>query len=155
MDDDRERQGGLKGIPRDEVDLGEVLIVFVRAGFCLVPLEDEVGGRDQDHLARVGIERILTGQERHAPYTALRNPHKLSVAVVLPRKVLSRLPGIGDDDADIADLDDGLRDQLHRREQPIDVVGPFHQDLELAPAHAARAQEFFGVLEGVVVALGP
>jgi len=82
-------------------------------------------------------------------------PHRdhLAVLVVLAREVAAGVAGVGDDDAHGAHLDDGLGHQLLGGEQAVDVVGAFHQDLELPAALAAGEQELVGVLEAVVVRL--
>ncbi|MEZ4410700.1 MAG: hypothetical protein R3A52_30085 [Polyangiales bacterium] len=48
------------------------------------------------------------------------------------------------------DVDHGLREPLHRREEAVEVVGPFDQDLELSAALAPRREEALGVLKRVV-----
>ncbi len=52
--------------------------------------------------------------------------------------------------ADEADRDHRLVDQLHCREQAVDVVGAFHQHALLAAALAAGLEEALGLLERVV-----
>ena len=106
-----------------------------------------------DHLAGVGVERVLAGQQRLVPDAAL--PFSPARRACSPRpRGRARLAGVGDDHADGADLDHGLGDQLHRGEQAVDVVGALDQHLELPAALAAGAQELLGVLEAVVVGRG-
>ena len=71
--------------------------------------------------------------------------------VLLAREVDAGRAGVGDDDADVADLDDGLRDHLDGREQAVDVVRALDEHLQLAAAQAAGREELLGVLEVVVV----
>ena len=52
--------------------------------------------------------------------------------------------GVRHDDADVADLDDGLGDHLDRREEAVDVVGALDEHLELAAAQAAGGEERSG-----------
>ena len=71
------------------------------------------------------------------------------------RQILADLAGVRHDDAHVAHLDHGLGHELDRGEQAVDVVGAFHQHLQLPPAQASRREEFLGVLEAVVIRLGP
>jgi len=152
--DHGQRQGGLEGVLRDQCDLGQVLVVLVGARLRLVPFQNEIGRRHQENLARVGVERVLAGQERLAPDSAQSLLHQLAVLVIGARQILTHLSGVGDDDADVAHLDHRLGHRLDRREEPIDVVRAFHQHLELSAPLPARAQEALGVLEAVVIGVG-
>ena len=58
--------------------------------------------------------------------------------------------GIGDDDADRADLDDCLGDELHGGEQAVDVIAAVHQHLMLPSAKTAGAQKCLRILEIIV-----
>ena len=60
---------------------------------------------------------------------------------------------VGDDDADEADRDDFLVDQLDRREPAVDEIGAVGQRRILPTAAAAGPQEGFRVLI-VVVEIG-
>ena len=71
----------------------------------------------------------------HTPRSPLRD--ELAVLVVDAREVRADRARVRDDDADGADLDDGLRDHLDRREQAVDVVRALDEHLELAAARAA------------------
>ena len=75
------------------------------------------------------------------------------MAVILARKVDARPAGVGDDHADHAHFDDRLGDHLDGGEQAVEVIGAFHQHLQLAPAHTAGREEVVGHLEVVVVGL--
>jgi hypothetical protein len=73
--------------------------------------------------------------------------------VVVPREIDAGLTGIGDDDADAPHLDDGLRGELDRGEQAVDVVRALDHHLELPAAAAAGGEEAVGILEIIVIGL--
>jgi hypothetical protein len=83
----RQRQRRLERVLGDERDLGEVFVEAVLPRPRLVPLQDEVGGRHHDHLAGVGVERVLARQSGslHTPRRPLG--HQLAVLVVGARQV--------------------------------------------------------------------
>ena len=159
VDDDRQRQGRLVGVLRDQVDRAQALVVPMRLGAAGDPVQDEVRRRHQDDVAGVGVERILARPERlleHAPL-ALADP--LSVAERLPRDVLSAPAVIAHHDAHVADRHDRLGDRLDRGEPSVDEVGAVGERDVLQPAPTTRAEERLGVLvivvEILVVAVGP
>jgi hypothetical protein len=144
-----QREARLERVSRDERDLGEVLVVAVGADLAGVPLEDEVGRRDAHDLTGAGVEGVLAGQQRVTPHAALAGGDQLTVLVVVTRNVRARAAGVGHDDADGADLDDGRGDELDGGEQAVDVPGALDHDRELASAAAAGCHEGVGVLEVV------
>ena len=77
--------------------------------------------------------------------------HEFAVLVLDARHVGAHVADVRDHDPDVAHVDDGLRHQLDRGEQPVDVIRALDQDLQLAATTAARGQETFRVLEVVVV----
>ena len=97
------------------------------------------------------LKAYLPGSRLLVPHAALLLKHQLAVLVVVAGDVRAGLAGVGDDDADPADLDDGLVDRLDCGEEAVDVVGPFDEDLELPAASPAGAEERLGVLEVVVI----
>ncbi len=76
------------------------------------------------------------------------------MAIAVAGRVDAHRAGIGDHHAHLADLDHGLGDQFHRREQAVDVIGALDQHLQLAALAPARGQELAGVLEAVVEGRG-
>ncbi len=72
------------------------------------------------------------------------------MAIILARRIGAVLARIADHHADMADLDDGLRDHFDRREQPVDEIAALDQHLELAAAAAAGGDELLRILEAVV-----
>lgn len=151
MDDHRERQERLEGVLGDQRDLGKVLVELVRANLLAAPLQDDVRRRHRQHLAGVGVERVLARQQRSVPYAAPALGDQLAVLVVLAREVRAGLAGVGDDHANAADVDHRLRDHLDRGEQPVDVVGALDEHLQLPAAHTSSPQELIRVLEVVMV----
>ena len=132
---DRKRQGGLEGVLGDQGDFREVLIQVVGAHFGLDPLEDNVGRRNHHHFAGVGIEGILARQERIAPNTAAAFADEFAMAVFRTRKVFTDLTGVRDHHPHKPNFDNRLVDHFHRCKQPVEVIGAFHQNLQLAAAH--------------------
>jgi hypothetical protein len=96
------------------------------------------------------VERVLAREERGAPDAALARLDHLAVRVFAARQVVALAAGVRDHDADVADLDDGLRHELDRREQAVHVVRAVDEHLMLAPAPPAGREEALGVLEVVV-----
>jgi hypothetical protein len=121
-----------------------------RTHFSAHPFQDEVDGRDDLDLARVGVERIFARQQRILPDAPAAVDDEFAVAILLARDVVGSRTGVEDDDADIADRDHRLRHVLDRRKQAVDVPGALDDDLQLAAAIAAASEEFFGLLEIVV-----
>jgi hypothetical protein len=110
-------------------------------------------GRHHHHFAGVGVERVLTGQQRLVPHAARMLPDELAVLVLIAGEVDARLTGVRDDNADVADLDHRLRNHFDGRKQAVDVVSAFDERLQLTAAQSAREQELLGVLEVVVIQL--
>ena len=154
MDHDRDRQGRLERVAGDQRHFGQVLVEPVRADGAGLPLQDEVGGRHHGHAAGIGVEGVFAGQQRVGPDAALAARDQLAVAVVLARGVDAGRAGIGDDDADLADLDHGLGDVLDGREQAVDIVGAFDTHRMLPAFPPTGGQELFGILEAVVEGRG-
>ncbi len=153
VDHHRKRQGRLEGILGDERDLRQVFIIVVRADLGADPFQDDVGGRDGDHLAGIGVEGILARQERFAPNTAVVPFDQLAVTIILAGKIVTHFAGIRDHHADITDFDDRLLDHLDRGKQAVDVIRAFHQHLQLAAAETAGPQEVVRILEFVMILL--
>jgi hypothetical protein len=151
VDHDRDRQGRLERVAGDQRHLGQVLVELVRAHGHRLPLQDEVGGRHHGHAAGIGVEGVLARQQRVAPHAALTVGDQLAVAIALAGGVGAAFTGVGHHHAHLADLDHGLVDPLDGREQPVDVVGAFDQDLQLTTLAAAGGQELAGLLEAVVI----
>jgi hypothetical protein len=148
--DHGERQQRLEGVARDEADLRQIFIETMIARRGLRPFQDEVRRRHHCNIAGIGVERIFSRQKRAVPDAAEPGLHEFAVPVGIARDVRAGSSREGDDDADGADFDDGLLDELDRREQTVDIVRAVRQHLVLTPAIAAGLQEFFGVLEIVV-----
>ncbi len=123
----------------------------MRTGFGADPLEDDVGGRDRHHLAGVGIEGILAWQEGFVPHTAAALAHQLAMAVLSAGQVFTDSTSIGNHDTDKTHLDDGLVDHFHRGKQAVEVIGAFHQDLQLTSAQAFGVDKAIRHLEVVVI----
>ena len=115
-----------------------------------LPHQHEVGRRHQLDLAGVGVEGVLARHQRIAPDAAAAGLDQLAVRVLGAREVLAPAAGVRDDDADEADRDHRLPDQLDGREQAVDVVRALDEHALLAAAPAARGEEGLGLLERVV-----
>ena len=70
----------LVGVLGHQVDRAQALVVAVALGPAGDPVQDEVGGRHQDDVAGVGVERILARPERPFPDAALALGDALAVA---------------------------------------------------------------------------
>jgi len=119
--------------------------------FGLDPLQDDVGRRHHHDFAGVGIEGILARQERLAPNTAAALADQLAVAVIQSGEVFADLTGIRDHHPHKPDLNDRLVDHLHGGKQAVEVIGAFHQNLQLASAQAIGVHEPIRHLEVVMV----
>ena len=151
VDDDRERQEWFVGVFGHQVDRVQTFVVAMRFGAAGDPVQDEVGGRHEDDRAGERIERIFARAQRPFPNAALAFGHAFAVAEGSAGKVFARLTEVANDDADIADRDDGFGNQLDRGEPAVDEVGAVGQRHVLASAAAAAGEEGFGILVVVVV----
>ena len=125
-------QRGLEGVLRDQRDFGQVLVVLVRAGLLLVPLQNEIGRGHQEDLPGVGVERVFPGQERFAPDATQPLLHQLAVLVRGAGEILARLAGVG-----------GRDDRL---DHPVrDLRGDDALDLELRQQADVRLRAAVGL----------
>ena len=79
VNDDRQRQRRLVGIPRDEVDRTQVLVVAVSLRSPRDPVQDKVRRRDEDDVPRIRVERVLARSERPFPHAAFAFGNSLTV----------------------------------------------------------------------------
>src|SRR5216684_2605647 len=75
---------------------------------------------------------------------------EFAVTVGGTRYIIARRPGIRDDDTDGADLDDRLRNDVDRGEQPVDEIGALHQHLKLPAAAPTGSEKALGFLKILV-----
>ncbi|MPM88034.1 hypothetical protein SDC9_135135 [bioreactor metagenome] len=73
------------------------------------------------------------------------------MTVIQAREISAGLTGIRDHHAHKADFDDGLLDHFHGGEQAVEVIGTFHQHLQLTSTHTAGRDEAVWHLEVVVI----
>ena len=78
---------------------------------------------------------------------------ELSVLVLIAGEVDTRLTRVGDDHADIADLDHRFRNHLDGGKQPIDVIRALNERLQLTATQATCQQELLRILKVVVIGL--
>ena len=147
--DNRQRQLRLERIFGDERDFAQIA---VEAGTtrAALPHQDEVGGRHQFDLAGVGVEGVFAWHQRVAPDAAAAALHEFAVAVFTARHVLAFAPRVRHHHADKAHRNDGLGNEFHRGEKPVDVVRAFDQHTLLPAAAASGVDEGLGLLERVV-----
>jgi hypothetical protein len=126
---DRQGQGRLKGVAGDQRHLGQILIQLVGPADVAVPFEDKVGGRHHQYAARIGVEGIFSRQQRIVPDAPAAVRDQFAVAIVGARRVDTVCPCVRNHDTHLSHLHRGLGDQFDRREQPVDVVGAFDEDL--------------------------
>ncbi len=123
----------------------------MRSNLGLDPFEDDVGGRNHHNFPGVGIEGIFARQERIAPYTAAARAHQLAMAVIQPGKIFTDLTCIRHHHAHESNFDNRLVDHFHGREEPVEVISTFHQNLQLASAQTIGVHEAIWHLEVVVI----
>ena len=99
------------------------------ANLGLDPLQDDVGGRHHHHFSGIGIESVLARKERLTPNTPAALADQLAVAVVQPGKVFAEVAGVRDDHSHKTNLNHGLMNHLNGGEEPVEVIGAFHQNL--------------------------
>jgi len=76
------------------------------------------------------------------------------VFVIYARQVIANVAGIRHNDADVAYVDHELGNSLDGCKQPVDVIRAFDQGLQLPTTPPASPQEFFRVLEVIVIGGG-
>ncbi len=129
----------------------EAFIVVMAFALSGDPVEDEVGGGDEDEFSGVGVEGIFAGPEGFFPYAAFAAGDAFAVAEGFAGDVGAHGAVIADDDADVADGDDGFGDDFDGGEPAVDEIGAVGEGDVLPAAAAAGAEEGFGVLEVVVI----
>ena len=90
VDDHRKRQLRLEGVFGDKADLPKARVQLVHAGVGGDPFQDDVDRGDHDHLACVGVEGVLAGQECLVPDAAPALLAHLAVPESLARYVRAR-----------------------------------------------------------------
>ncbi|OQA13936.1 MAG: hypothetical protein BWY63_03317 [Chloroflexi bacterium ADurb.Bin360] len=73
------------------------------------------------------------------------------MAVFCSGEILASFASVGNDDPDVADFHNCLRDHFHCGKQPVEVIRTFYQHLELSPSQAAGIEKVIGRLEVVVI----
>src|SRR4051812_16540859 len=110
------------------------------------PVEHEVRSRHLNDIAGVGVERVLTWSERAFPDATLSLGDALAVAKSIAGHIPAYPADVADDNADVADLHDGLGNHLDGGEPAVDEVGAVRQRDILPAAPAARSQKRLGIL---------
>jgi len=119
-------------------DFGQILVKVMGTHLISDPFQNEVGGRNNGYFPGIGVEGVFTRQKRFAPHRRACLFPPVHRGGIRPGKIRAGLAGIGDDHADVTDLDGCFGDHLNRTEQAVDVIGTFHQHLQLAATQTHR-----------------
>src|SRR6266496_574581 len=124
---------------------------MVRFGLAADPTQHEVDGRDQLNFHGIRIERVFAGSERRAPDTSMTGFNLFAVTERFTGRVVPGGAMIRNNDADIANRDQGLRLNLYCPEPTVDEEGAVGQHLQLFTAFTAEREECFRILKIIVI----
>ena len=121
------------------------------ANLAPIPFENNIGRRHANHFTGIGIKGIFARQQRLIPDATLAFAHQFAMLVIGTRQVIPYNTGVRNYDAGVTHVNKRFGDHLHRGKEAVDIIGTFHQHLQLSSPVAARLEKPIGILEVVMI----